>query len=51
MIREMAHITVKPGSQPDFEAGVRKALPLFHRARAANASSCTTSSKSPSNTC
>lgn len=33
MIREMAHITVKPGTQADFEAGVRQALPLFHRAR------------------
>lgn len=33
MIREMARITVKPGAQADFEAGVRKALPLFHRAR------------------
>ena len=33
MIREMAHITVKPGTQADFEAGVRQALPLFQRAR------------------
>ncbi|MGB6242199.1 MAG: antibiotic biosynthesis monooxygenase family protein [Castellaniella sp.] len=33
MIREMAHITVKPGAQADFEAGVQKALPLFQRAR------------------
>ena len=33
MIREMAHITVKPGAQADFEAGVTKALPLFQRAR------------------
>ncbi|WP_417277247.1 antibiotic biosynthesis monooxygenase family protein [Castellaniella sp.] len=33
MIREMAHITVKPGAQADFEAGVQKALPFFQRAR------------------
>lgn len=33
MIHEMAHISLKPGTQSDFEAGVGKALPLFARAR------------------
>lgn len=33
MIYEMAHITVKPGTQADFETGVQQALLLFQRAR------------------
>ena len=33
MIREMAHITIKPGTHAEFEAGVTQALPLFQRAR------------------
>lgn len=33
MIREMAHITVKPGAQAAFEAAVEKAQPLFRTAR------------------
>lgn len=33
MIREMAHITLKPNTQASFEAAVKKALPLFKRAQ------------------
>lgn len=33
MIREMAHITVRPGAQAAFEAAVEKARPLFESAR------------------
>jgi heme-degrading monooxygenase HmoA len=33
MIHEIAHITVKPGMEAEFEAGVAKAAPLFQRAR------------------
>lgn len=33
MIREMAHIFIKPGAQAEFEAGVRQALPIFKRAK------------------
>jgi heme-degrading monooxygenase HmoA len=33
MIHEIAHLTVKPGMEAEFEAGVAKAAPLFQRAR------------------
>ena len=33
MIYEIAQIDVKPGSENEFEAGVRKAAPLFKRAK------------------
>lgn len=33
MIRELCHITVKPGTQADFEAAIHKALPIFKRSR------------------
>nr|WP_185732223.1 antibiotic biosynthesis monooxygenase family protein [Burkholderia sp. Bp8963] len=33
MILEMAHIEVLPGTQAQFEAGVKNALPLFARAK------------------
>lgn len=33
MILEIAHITVKPGLEAEFEAGVGKAAPLFARAK------------------
>ena len=33
MVFEIATITVKPGSQSDFEAGVKQALELFRRAK------------------
>lgn len=33
MIRELAHIVVKPGTQAGFEAAVHKALPIFKRAK------------------
>lgn len=32
MIREIAHLTIKPGTQEAFEAAVKKAQPLFERA-------------------
>ena len=33
MITEIAQIDVKPGSEPEFEAGVAKAAPIFKRAK------------------
>lgn len=33
MIHEIAHITVKPGREADFEQGVQQAKALFQRAR------------------
>ncbi len=33
MVTEIAQIDVKPGMEAEFEAGVRKAAPLFQRAR------------------
>lgn len=33
VVYEMARITVIPGKEADFEAGVAKALPIFHQAR------------------
>jgi heme-degrading monooxygenase HmoA len=33
MIREIAHIDVKPGMENDFEAAVKSAVPLFKRAK------------------
>lgn len=33
MILEIAQIAVKPGSEAEFEAGVKKAAPLFQRAK------------------
>jgi quinol monooxygenase YgiN len=33
VVLEMAHIEVQEGKGSDFEAGVRKALPLFARAK------------------
>jgi heme-degrading monooxygenase HmoA len=33
MIFEIAQIDVKPGMENDFEAGVKKAVPLFKRAK------------------
>jgi len=33
MILEIAQIDVKPGMEKDFEAGVKKAAPLFKRAK------------------
>lgn len=33
MILEIAQIDVKPGLEPEFEAGVAKAAPLFRRAK------------------
>ena len=33
MIFEIAQIDVKPGSEQEFEAGVKKATPIFQRAK------------------
>jgi quinol monooxygenase YgiN len=33
MILEIAQIDVKPGSESNFEAGIKKALPIFLRAK------------------
>jgi heme-degrading monooxygenase HmoA len=33
MILEIAQIDVKPGMEQEFEAGMRKAVPLFQRAK------------------
>ncbi len=33
MILEIAQIDVKPGTEPEFEAGVAQAAPLFQRAK------------------
>jgi quinol monooxygenase YgiN len=33
MVLEIAQIDVKPGMEAEFEAGVRKAVPLFQRAK------------------
>ena len=33
MILEIATIDIQPGKEPDFEAGVRQAIPLFLRSR------------------
>jgi len=33
MITEIVQIDIKPGMETDYEAGIRKALPLFQRAK------------------
>jgi heme-degrading monooxygenase HmoA len=33
MITEIAQLEIKPGMEAEFEAGVKKAGPLFHRAK------------------
>jgi heme-degrading monooxygenase HmoA len=33
MVLEIAQIDIKPGMEPEFEAGVAKAAPLFKRAK------------------
>jgi heme-degrading monooxygenase HmoA len=33
MVIEIAQITVKPGMEAEFEAGLKKAVPLFQRAK------------------
>jgi heme-degrading monooxygenase HmoA len=33
MITEIAQIEIKPGMESEFESGVKKAAPLFHRAK------------------
>lgn len=36
MLFEMAHISLKPGTNKEFEAGVQKALEIFKRAKGCN---------------
>ena len=37
MITEIAQIEIKPGMEAEFEAGVKKAVPVFKRAKGSNA--------------
>ena len=48
MIMEIAHITVKPGSENEFEAGVKKAAPLFQRAKGCSGMTLQRSHEKPS---
>jgi heme-degrading monooxygenase HmoA len=36
MITEIAQIDIKPGMEAEFEAGVKKAVPIFQRAKGSN---------------
>ncbi len=48
MIMEIAHITVKPGSENEFEAGVKKAAPIFKRAKGCSGMTLQRSHEKPS---
>ena len=48
MIREIAQIDVKPGMENDFEAGVKKAVPLFKRAKGCKGMTLQRSHEKPS---
>jgi heme-degrading monooxygenase HmoA len=48
MIMEIAHITVKPGSENEFEANVKKAAPLFKRAKGCSGMTLQRSHEKPS---
>lgn len=48
MILEIAQIDVKPGMEMDFEAGVKKAVPVFQRAKGCRALELTRSVEKPS---
>ena len=37
MITEIAQIEIKPGMEAEFEAGVKKAVPVFQRAKGSHA--------------
>jgi heme-degrading monooxygenase HmoA len=48
MIMEIAHITVKPGSENEFEAGVKKAASIFQRAKGCSGMTLQRSHEKPS---
>lgn len=48
MVLEIAQIDIKPGMEPEFEAGVAKAAPLFKRAKGCRAMSLHRSVEKPS---
>ncbi len=48
MILEIAEIDVKPGMEKDFEAGVRRATPLFKRAKGCKGMALQRSHEKPS---
>ncbi len=47
MIMEIAQIDVKPGMENDFEAGVKKAAPLFKRAKGCKSMALQRSAEKP----
>jgi heme-degrading monooxygenase HmoA len=47
MITEIAQIDVKPGMEPQFEAGVAKATPIFKRAKGCKGMSLQRSHEKP----
>lgn len=48
MILEIAQIDIKPGSEAAFEAAVKKAVPLFKRAKGCRAMTLARSEEKPS---
>ena len=48
MILEIAQIDVKPGMESEYEAGIRKAIPLFQRAKGCKSLSVQRSIEKPS---
>ena len=48
MITEIAQIDVKPGMEAEFEAGVKKAAPLFQRAKGCTSMALERSIEKPS---
>ena len=48
MILEIAQIDVKPGAEAEFEAGVKKALPIFKRAKGCKGLTLQRSAEKPS---
>ncbi len=48
MITEIAQIEVKPGMEAEFEAGVKKAAPIFQRAKGCTAMELRRSIEKPS---
>jgi heme-degrading monooxygenase HmoA len=48
MIMEIAHIAVKPGMENEFEANVKKAAPIFQRAKGCSGMTLQRSHEKPS---
>ena len=48
MITEIAQIDIKPGMETEFEAGVKKAAPLFQRAKGCTSMELRRSAEKPS---